>query len=121
MTSAAWETGVGIPADLAAILCINMIHIAPWNAALGLLRGAAAALDTGRVLYLYGPYRHGGRHTSASNETFDRSLRAQDPAWGVRDLEALAAAAEAAGFALAEIIEMPANNLSLVLRRHSDG
>jgi hypothetical protein len=117
VTSPDWEASEGIPADLAAILCINMIHIAPWSAALGLLRGAAAALGAGRVLYLYGPYRRGGRHTAASNDAFDRSLRAQDPAWGVRDLEALAAAAERAGFALEEIVEMPANNLSLILRR----
>jgi SAM-dependent methyltransferase len=116
-----WETSAGIPADLAAILCINLLHIAPWSAALGLLRGAAAALAPGRVLYLYGPYRREGRHTAPSNEAFDRSLRAQDPAWGVRDLEAVAAAAEAARFALEEIAPMPANNLSVILRRRGDG
>jgi hypothetical protein len=112
-----WETSEGIPADLAAILCINLLHIAPWSAALGLLRGAALALAPGRVLYLYGPYRRGGRHTAASNEAFDRSLRAQNPAWGVRDLEAVATAADAAGFAIEAIVEMPANNLSVILRR----
>jgi hypothetical protein len=117
VTSASWETGAGIPRDLGAILCINMIHIAPWAAAQGLLRGAGAALAPGRPLYLYGPYRRGGAHTAPSNEAFDRSLRAQDPAWGVRDLDALVAAAEAAGFALEEVVEMPANNLSVILRR----
>ena len=117
VTSPGWELAPGVPADLAAILCINMVHIAPWSAALGLLRGAARALAAGRVLYLYGPYRRGGRHTSESNEAFDRSLRAQDPAWGVRDLEALVAAAETAGFALAEVVPMPANNLSVIFAR----
>ena len=115
--TADWEAHAEIPPGLAAILCINMIHIAPWNAALGLVRGAGVALGAGGLLYLYGPYRRGGRHTAASNEAFDRSLRAQNPEWGVRDLETLAAVADAAGFALEEIVEMPANNLSLILRR----
>ncbi|HEY8155585.1 MAG TPA: DUF938 domain-containing protein [Myxococcota bacterium] len=117
VTSADWEQGAGIPRDLAAILCINLIHIAPWAAALGLLRGAGAALAAGRPLYLYGPYRRGGEHTAPSNAAFDRSLRGQDPEWGVRDLEAVMEAAEGAGFALEEIVEMPANNLSVILRR----
>lgn len=119
VTSPSWETSAGVPADLAAILCINMVHIAPWSATLGLLRGAGAALAAGRVLYLYGPYRRGGRHTAASNEAFDRSLRAQHREWGVRDLEALTAAADAAGFALETVVEMPANNLSVILRRQA--
>ncbi len=117
VTSADWETSAGTPRDLAAILCINMIHIAPWAAALGLLRGAGAALAAGRLLYLYGPYRRGGSHTAASNAEFDRSLRAQDPEWGVRDLDELVAAAGGAGFALEEVVAMPANNLSVILRR----
>jgi SAM-dependent methyltransferase len=116
-TAAGWERSAGVPADLAAILCINMIHIAPWDAALGLLRGAGSALAPGGLLYLYGPYRRGGRHTAPSNEAFDRSLRARDPAWGVRDLEAVDAAARASGFDAAEVVEMPANNLSLIFRR----
>jgi len=119
VTTADWEKGEGIPRDLAAILCINLIHIAPWAAALGLLRGAGAALGAGRLLYLYGPYRRGGEHTAPSNAAFDRSLHAQDPAWGVRDLEAVAAAAEGAGFDLDEVVPMPANNLSVILRRRA--
>ena len=118
-TTADWEASAGIPGGLAAILCINMIHIAPWSAALGLVRGAGATLAAGSVLYLYGPYQRGGRHTAASNEAFDRSLRAQNPKWGVRDLETLAAAADASGFALEEVVEMPANNLSVILRRRA--
>jgi SAM-dependent methyltransferase len=121
VTNADWEKNAGIPADLTGILCINLLHIAPWSAALGLLRGAGAALAPGRLLYLYGPYRRGGAHTAPSNAAFDRSLRAQDPAWGVRDLEAVVAAAEEAGFALDEVVEMPANNLSLILRRRPAG
>ncbi len=121
VTSAEWEASAGIPRDLSAILCINLIHIAPWAAALGLLRGAGVALGAGRLLYLYGPYRRFGAHTAASNAAFDRSLRAQDPEWGVRDLEAVEAAAAGAGFGLEEVVEMPANNLSVILRRRAAG
>ncbi len=103
--------------EAAAVVCINMIHIAPWAAAEGLVAGAGRLLGPGGVLYLYGPFKSGGRHTAPSNAAFDRSLRAQDPSWGVRDLEAVAQLAAAAGFGPAEAIEMPANNLSVVFRR----
>lgn len=98
-----------------AMLCVNMAHISPWAATLGLLRGAARLLPPGAPLFLYGPFRRGGAHTAPSNAAFDESLRARDPAWGVRDLDAVAAAA--AGFRPPEIIPMPANNLTLVFRR----
>jgi hypothetical protein len=110
-----WEDDPGIPHPLAAILCINMIHISPWAATLGLMRGAGRLLAAGGVLYLYGAYKRGGTHTTPSNAAFDASLRRQNPEWGVRDLEAVVAEAEAHGFALAEVVEMPANNLSLFL------
>lgn len=100
-----------------AIVCINMIHIAPWAACLGLMRGAGALLGPGAPLYLYGPMKIDGRFTTASNEAFDESLRARDPAWGVRDLEAVAAAGRAQGLELQQVLPMPANNFSLVLRR----
>ena len=100
-----------------AVLCINMIHIAPWAAGLGLLRGAARILPPGGPLILYGPYRAGRRHTAPSNEAFDAGLRAQDPDWGVRDLETVAAEAAAAGFGPPEVEAMPANNLMLIFRR----
>jgi hypothetical protein len=116
-TAPGWEAAAAAPPDLAAILCINMIHIAPWAAALGLVRGAAALLPAGGILYLYGAYKRGGVHTAPSNASFDESLRARDPSWGVRDLEAVAAAAVDAGFAPESVIEMPANNLSVILRR----
>ena len=102
-----------------AVVCINMIHISPWAATEGLMRGAAAILPAGGVLYLYGPYKRGGQHTAPSNAAFDASLRAQNPAWGVRDLDDVAAAASRAGLALDEIVEMPANNLSVIFRRGS--
>jgi len=103
--------------EACAVLCSNMIHIAPWQAATGLIEGAGRLLPADGLLYLYGPYRRDGRPTAPSNDAFDRDLRQRDPAWGVRDLEAVAALAETHGFDTPEVIEMPANNLSLVFRR----
>ena len=100
-----------------AVLCINMVHIAPWSAACGLIAGAERILSKGGLLYLYGPFSRDGRHTAPSNEAFDRDLRARDPAWGVRAIEAVAALAAAAGFSPPLVEEMPANNLSLSFRR----
>jgi hypothetical protein len=104
------------------VSCVNMIHIAPWAACEGLLAFASALLHDARpdprcrrkVLYLYGPYRRGGRHTSPSNEAFDANLRSRDPAWGVRDLEEVVETARQNGFDLTEVVEMPANNLSVI-------
>lgn len=101
-----------------AVLCFNMIHIAPWEAAIGLMRGAARILPPGGVLFLYGPFKREGRHTAPSNEAFDRDfLKARNPAWGVRDLEAVAACASESGFGPPQIEEMPANNLCVIFRR----
>jgi len=100
-----------------AVLCINMIHIAPWPAATGLMQGAARILAPGAPLVLYGPFREGGRHTAPSNAAFDEDLRRRDPAWGVRDLEAVSALATAAGFSQPEVVRMPANNLCVVFRK----
>jgi SAM-dependent methyltransferase len=113
--TAAW----GLRAD--AVLCINMIHIAPWRAAQGLVAGAAQVLAEGGLLCLYGPYRRGGAHTAPSNAAFDADLRRRDPDWGVRDLEAVAELAARAGFAPPEIIAMPANNLLLAFSRLGPG
>jgi SAM-dependent methyltransferase len=99
-----------------AVLCINMIHISPWAATEGLVSGAARLLPPGGLLYLYGPYRRGGAHTADSNAEFDRSLRGRNPAWGVRDLEAVADLAAAHGFSPPEVTAMPANNLSVIFR-----
>jgi hypothetical protein len=103
-----------------AIFCINMVHISPWSATLGLLDGAARLLPPTAPLCLYGPYRRGGAHTSESNAAFDRDLRGQNHEWGVRDLEALGMEAAARGFLPPAIIEMPANNLTLVFRKRAD-
>ena len=100
-----------------AVVCINMVHISPWVATEGLMEGAARVLTLGGLLYLYGPFREGGRHTAPSNEAFDASLKARDPAWGVRDLEEVVGLAGRHGLALAERVGMPANNLSLMFRR----
>ena len=100
-----------------AVQCINMIHIAPWQAAEGLVRGAGRVLPQGGLLYLYGPFRVGGAHTAPSNAAFDADLRATDPRWGVRDLEAMAELAARQGFGPPEVEAMPANNLSVMFRR----
>ena len=100
-----------------AIVCINVVHVSPWAATLALFEGAREVLPPGGVLFLYGPYRRGGRHTAPSNEKFDADLRAHDPEWGLRDIDELADVAARNGFALAEIVDMPANNFSLVFRK----
>ncbi|MBV9883616.1 MAG: DUF938 domain-containing protein [Sphingomonadaceae bacterium] len=100
-----------------AILCINMVHISPWSATEGLMRGAGRLLGSGAPLYLYGAYRQEGVETAPSNLAFDESLRAREAQWGVRDLEEVAAEAEKNGLVLEEVVPMPANNLSVVFRR----
>ena len=100
-----------------AVVCINMIHVAPWSATPALFKGAKALLSAQHVLLLYGPYRRFGQHTSKSNEQFDSDLRAHDPEWGLRDLEAVSEAAASSAFMLDEIVEMPANNFSLIFKR----
>jgi SAM-dependent methyltransferase len=111
VSDAAWPEVAG---GAEAIVCINMVHISPWQATLGLFAGAARVLGPGGVLYLYGPYRFAGVYTAESNAAFDRSLRARDPSWGVRDLDDLTAVARGHGFALADTVAMPANNHSLI-------
>jgi SAM-dependent methyltransferase len=106
------------PIDRAdAVVAINMVHIAPWTATEGLIAGAARILGRGGLLFLYGPFREGGVHTGAGNAAFDADLRAQDPCWGIRDLDDIATLARGHGFEAPERIAMPANNLSLVFRR----
>jgi hypothetical protein len=101
-----------------ALVSINMIHIAPWRATQGLMAGAARLLSAGSPLYLYGPYREHGRHTAPSNAAFDASLQARNPAWGVRDLDAVVALAAEHGLTLQHTVAMPANNLSVIFRRN---
>jgi hypothetical protein len=100
-----------------AIVCNNMIHIAPWAVTEGLMAGAGRTLPAGGVLYLYSPYRIDGRHTAPTNQEFDAWLRGQNAAWGIRDLGEVTELAARHGFALAETVPMPANNLSVIFRR----
>jgi hypothetical protein len=102
------------PGPLLAVFCANVIHIAPWRVAEGLFAGAARYLRADGRLFLYGPFKRDGRHTAVSNAVFDSSLRERDPEWGVRDIVDLEKLAGSVGLALAEIVEMPANNLILV-------
>ena len=115
VTAADWTRA--LPRPLQGIVCINLLHIAPWAACTGLLAGAAALLERGAPLYLYGPFRQGGRHTAPTNDQFDRYLRACDAAWGVRDLDAVVESAAPHGVDLVDVVPMPANNLSVILRR----
>ena len=112
-----WPPEVGT--DLDVVLCINMIHIAPWTACQGLMAGAAAALKTDGALVLYGPFKAGGRHTAPSNAAFDDQLRAMDPRYGVRDVCDVEAEAAARGLLLERQVAMPANNLTLVFRKQA--
>lgn len=113
LDEATWPTGT-----VQAVVCINMIHISPWAATEGLMRLAGRLLtDPGGLLMLYGPFREAGIETAPSNAAFDESLRARDPAWGLRALEDVVAVAEAHGLAHTLRVAMPANNLSLLLRR----
>ena len=103
---------------ITALVAINMIHIAPWQCCEALLDGAQRILPADGVLYLYGPFRQQGEHTSPSNMAFDHSLKSRDPDWGIRDLEKVTLAAAKRQLALMEVIPMPANNLSVVFKRH---
>jgi SAM-dependent methyltransferase len=109
----------GLPTrdEFDAVVCINMIHISPWSATEALFAGASRRLAAGGVLYVYGPYRRDGAHISAGNAAFDQQLRNHNPAWGVRDMEAVVASGASAGFVCGEPVAMPANNFSLVFRR----
>lgn len=109
---ATWPEG-----PLQAVVCINMIHISPWAATEGLMALAGSRLAVGGLLVLYGPYREAEVPLAASNAAFDESLKSRDPAWGLRDRDAVAAAAKAEGLALTRRIGMPANNLMLLFRR----
>lgn len=127
---AAWSEGLGnilppLEIDAAAgafpaadaILCVNMVHISPWEATLGLMAGAGRALPPGGPLILYGPYRREGIETAPSNEAFELWLKDKDPRFGLRFVEAVSEVAAAHGLALERLVEMPANNLMLVYRR----
>lgn len=133
---AAWREAAGLanlreplPLDLTgawparlfdAVVAINLLHISPWAVTEALMAGAEGHLVAGGMLFLYGPFRREGRHTAPSNAAFDADLRARDPRWGIRDLDEVTAEAERHGLTLDKVVEMPANNLSLVFRRAPD-
>ncbi|HWA22266.1 MAG TPA: DUF938 domain-containing protein [Caulobacterales bacterium] len=107
----------GAPGPFDAIVAINMIHIAPWDATQALMAGAARVLAPGGLLFLYGPYKRDGAHTAPSNEVFDASLRSRNPLWGVRDLADVEQEAKINGLTLRIVVEMPANNLSVIFAK----
>ena len=109
--------GVEETAPFDAIVSINMVHIAPWTASLGLFAGADRLLCDGGLLVLYGPFMRCGVHTAPSNADFDASLKARNPAWGVRDIADLQRVGEASGLSLREIIDMPSNNAVVVFSK----
>ena len=115
-TRSRWHAGLDAD-SFAALLAINLIHIAPWEATEGLLTGAGMLLESGGFLYLYGPYRRGGEHTAPSNAAFDAKLQEENPAWGVRDIADVETTAAAHGLRLEAVVDMPVNNLSLILRK----
>ena len=100
-----------------AVICINMLHISPWKATAGLMAGAGRILAAGGPLYLYGPYRRRDRPLEPSNEAFDRQLRQGDARWGLRDLDEVTACAAEHGLVREAVLEMPANNLSVIFRK----
>lgn len=108
------------PGSLSGVVSLNMIHIAPFAAARGLVAGAGRYLRRGGVLFLYGPFSRNGAHIAPSNADFDRSLKSRDPSWGVRDLEGdIVPLAEAAGLILKTCLDMPANNFSVVFQKNA--
>ena len=100
--------------NLTAIVCANVIHIAPWSVAEGMLTQAAARLRPDGKLFLYGPFKRDGKHTAPTNEAFDHNLRSRDPAWGVRDIADVELLARTNDLALASVAPMPANNMILI-------
>jgi len=117
LRAADWDSVLPMPAPLLAILCINVLHISPWDVTENLLAGAGRQLAPHGRLFVYGPFRRDGAHTAPSNAAFDASLRAQDPAWGVRDTRDIAAVANRCRLRIAEMAPMPANNFTLVIER----
>ncbi|WP_027966866.1 DUF938 domain-containing protein [Halomonas halocynthiae] len=114
--TASWSDEWGSTA-FDAIVAINLIHISPWQVTQALMAQAGKRLNSHGVLFLYGPYRRQGQHTAPSNQAFDADLQARNSTWGVRDLESVEAEAAANGLVLDQVVEMPANNLSVVFRR----
>jgi SAM-dependent methyltransferase len=120
LLAADWDAALPMRDRLTAIVCINVLHISPWGVSENLLAGAGRRLRPDGRLFVYGPFRRDGAHTAPSNAAFDASLRAQDPAWGVRDMGEIAEAAERCGLLITDAVAMPANNFTLAIGRKSD-
>ena len=112
-----WQGENDDDGSLTAMMCNNVLHISPWVVSQNLIAGAGRLLRAGGHLFIYGPFKRGGQHTAPSNADFDASLRARNPAWGVRDIDDLAALAKAAELTLTDAVAMPANNFVLVFER----
>ena len=112
-----WDEKIN-DSEISIMIAINLIHISPWSACQGLMAGAGRILQSGGILYLYGPYQQQGKPTAPSNEAFDHSLRSRNPEWGVRHLEEVVQMAETNQLVLQQIIPMPANNLSLIFQHN---
>ena len=112
-----WEAPL-LDQDITSLIAINLIHIAPWSAWEGLIRGAAQLLPKDGILYLYGPYRERHKPLAPSNEAFDQSLKSRHPDWGLRELETVVSSAVAQGFTNPAVLPMPANNLSVILQKN---
>ena len=103
-----------------AIICINVIHISPWNTTIGLMRNANQLLPSGGLLYLYGPYKLRNNHTAETNESFDHHLRSQNADWGIRNFEHVVSEAEKVDLKFVDNINMPANNLTIIFRKQTN-
>ena len=115
-----WKIPSNLALSLQGIVSINMIHIAQWKCTLALFRESGRLLKKGQFLILYGPFKIGNRHTNKSNYIFDNSLKMQNDLWGIRNLEEVSDAGEKNGFLQEDIINMPANNFSIIYRKVSD-
>ena len=112
-----WPLSTRLISTLNFIVCINMLHVCPWSCSEALIKESADLLMNGKLLMLYGPFKKNGIHTSRSNALFDKSLKAQNNTWGVRDLDDVTDLAMKSGFNKKDVIQMPANNFSLILHR----
>ena len=112
-----WPLPQTVQGTVNAVVCINLLHISPASCTDAVLEESALLLPSGAPLIIYGPFMRNGAHTSASNAAFDQSLRQRNPQWGLRDLNTITSIAASTGFKINNVVSMPANNLTLVLRR----
>ena len=119
VTKTPWEIPSDFLCSIQGIISINMIHIAPWECTESLFKESGRLLNYGKFLMLYGPFKIDNKHTSVSNDLFDKSLKIENKYWGIRNLEEVSQEAKINGFRQTHLIQMPANNLSLIFRKVS--